>query len=283
MKTYRMSILMAVFFILTACAPGSITEENKPQSDPTEHPLAAALIWERTGGIAGFCDMVIIYKSGATLIANCKRDNMIQSQLTEGQRVQLDGWLKTLKVIDYHKSDPAVPDSMTILLSLAGEGSQQVDDKTLGSIFEFAADIALQAEYDRNAPPEKDEAEQVLREYLSALNDGDFILGAKLYGGETDLLQVWNPDIENNLPALLERACTQNGLVCMNPRSITYWGINAEDDYQFLVEFSNPDGSLFVQGPCCGEENGATITSFLFRVARTDDGYAVLDLPPYVP
>ncbi len=227
--------------------------------------------------------MVIVYQSGATLTANCKGDIMIRSQLTEGQRVQLDGWLKTLKVIDYYESDPAVADNMTISLNLAGEGSQKVDDKTLGSIFEFAADIAAQAVFDAKAPPEKDEAEQVLREYLYTLNKGDYISGAKLYGGSIELLQIWNPDITDDLPAFLERACTQNGLVCMIPLSIAYRGIDANGNYQFRVEFSNPDGSLFVQGPCCGEENGVTFTSFLFRVARTDNGYAVLDLPPYVP
>jgi len=203
--------------------------------------------------------------------------------LTDGQREQLDGWRKTLQPIAHTQSDPATADAMTILLDFTGEGPQKADAEVINSILQFAAELALQVGFDRNAPPEKEEAEQVLRQYLTALNDGDFILGAKLYGGETDLLQVWNPDIEKDLPALLERACTRNGLVCMNPLSITYWGINAEGDYQFLVEFSNPDGSLFVQGPCCGEENGATITSFLFRVARTNNGYAVLDLPPYVP
>jgi hypothetical protein len=283
MKSSHVSIMLAMIFVLAACVPGSNTEENRTQSDPTEHPLAAALIWERTGGIAGFCDMVIIYQSGATHIANCKGDIVVRSQLTEGQRVQLDGWLKTLKPIDYYMSDPAVADNMTISLHLAGEGSQKVDDKTLGSIFEFAADIASQAEFDAKAPPEKDEAEQALREYLSALNEGDFILGAKLYGGTTDLLQVWNPDITNDLPALLKRACTQNGLVCMIPLSIAYRGIDANGSYQFRVEFSNPDGSLFVQGPCCGDENGPSVTSFLFRVVKAENGYVVLDLPPYVP
>jgi len=283
MKSYHVSILLAVIFILAACAPGSNPEESQPQANPTKNPIAGALIWERIGGIAGFCDKVIINESGSADITNCKGDIQTRIQLTAGQREQLDGWLKTLKPIDYYESDPAVADNMTISLNLAGEGSQKVDDKTLGSIFEFAADIASQAEFDANPPPEKSEAEQALREYLSALNKGDYILGAKLYGGSIELLQTWNPDITNDLPALLKRACTQNGLVCMIPLSVAYRGLDANGNYQFQVEFSNPDGSLFIQGPCCGEENGPSITSFLFRVVKAENGYVVLDLPPYVP
>lgn len=279
MKTCQIHFLLIIFLVLTACAPVS----NPPQANPTEHPLAGALHWERTGGIAGFCDMVIIYQSGATLIQNCKADIVIESQLTEGQRVQLDGWLKTLKVIDYRESDPAVADNMTISLVLAGEGSQKVDEKTLRSILEFASDIAAQAVFDENAPPEKDEAEKALREYLSALNQGDYIHGAKLYGGEAELLHTWNPDVPDDLPALFELACAQNGLVCMNPLSIAYRGVDEFGNQLFRVEFSNPDGSLFQLGPCCGEEEGPTVTNFVFRVQKTEEGYVVLDLPPYVP
>jgi hypothetical protein len=52
------------------------------------------------------------------------------------------------------------------------------------------------------------------------------------------------------------------------------------------VEFSLPDGTLFVLGPCCGatETEMPPVSSFAFRVQRQPDGaYAVLDLPPYVP
>ena len=192
--------------------------------------------------------------------------------------------MKTLKMIDYTHTDPATADAMTISLFFAAGGAQQADDETIRIISQFAADLAAQAMLNLNAPPEKDDAEKSLREYFTALNEGDYILGAKLYGGETELLQTWNPDIEKeDLPALFERACMQNGLICMAPRTVTYRGIDADGNYQFNVEFSNPDGTLFRQGPCCGETEGPTFTSFLFHVMKIESGYAVLDLPPYVP
>ena len=293
MKPFRLSMLpltmiLIPILLLAACAPVPATEADAPQASPiaaTEISLLPVFVltWERTGGFAGFCDKVVVYESGSATISNCKGGIETTLRLTETQREQLDGWVKTLKPIEYTQSDPATADAMTISLFFAGSGAQQADEQTIGLISQFASELAAQAVFNLQAPPETAEAEQALRDYLTALHAGDFILGAKLFGGDTELLQTWNPDITNDLPALLERACAQNGLVCMTPRTVTYRGPDADGAYQFLVEFNNPDGTLFRQGPCCGETEGPSFTSFLFRVVKTESAYAVLDLPPYVP
>ena len=69
----------------------------------------------------------------------------------------------------------------------------------------------------------------------------------------------------------------------MAARTITYRGFDADGNYLFDVEFTSPDGTLFVQGPCCGETEGPTFSSFPFRVKKIESGFVVLDLPPYVP
>ena len=278
-----LSVILMTILLLTACAPFSATDVVVPQGSPTSTTQVAVLEWERTGGFAGFCDKVIVYPPDRADVTNCKGDKKTRIKLTETQSGQLDRWMKTVQAIDYTHTDPATADAMTISLLFAAGGTQQADEETIGLISQFAADLQAQAELNLNAPPEKNEAEQTLRDYLTALNSGDYILGAKLYGGDTELLQTWNPDITGDLPALFKRACTQNGLVCMLPRTITYRGIDSDGNYQFLVEFKNPDGTLFIQGPCCGETSGPSFTGFLFRVIKTDSGYAVLDLPPYVP
>jgi hypothetical protein len=283
MKPSHISIFLLTLLLLAACAPVPATEAAAPQASPTAAAEITVLAWTRSGGIAGFCDEVTVYASGFAKFLNCKSETETSVFLTETQREQLDGWVKTLKPIDYIQSDPAAADAMTITLTLAGRGAQPADEKTIGLISQFAVDLQAQANFNLNAPPEKAGAEQALRDFLTALHAGDFILGAKLYGGDTELLQTWNPDITDDLPALLERACTQNGLVCMTPRTVTYRGLDGDGAYQFLVEFNGPDGALFRQGPCCGETEGPSFTSFLFRVVKTGSGYAVLDLPPYVP
>lgn len=283
MKPILFSSMLIFAILLAACAPVPATEVAAPQASPTATTEISVLIWNRSGGFAGFCDEVTVYESGSADVVNCKGEARTRIQLTESQRAQLDNWLETLAVIDYNHTDPATADAMTVSLFLAGGGAQQADEEAIGLISQFASDLAVQAAFNLNRSPEVAEAEGVLHLYLTALATGDYIFGAKLYGGETDLLETWNPDITNDLPKLFERACTQNGLVCMSPRTVTYRGLDADGNYLFDVEFTNPDGALFVQGPCCGETEGASISSFIFRVMKTEIGYAVLDLPPYVP
>jgi hypothetical protein len=107
-----------------------------------------------------------------------------------------------------------------------------------------------------------------------------------LYGGSYATLQDWNPDVDpSDHVKLWERACEQNGLQCLLLRA-SYFKELQGDTYIFQVEFSNPDGSLFVRGPCCGanETDMPPESQFEYRVARNADGkFLVLDLPPYVP
>ena len=196
-----------------------------------------------------------------------------------------------MKSIDYSNADPAVADGIKLSLKLPGKGQKNADDITIKSILGFVSDLSARAGFLAKAGPDMPAAREALTDYFTALHSGDYILGGKLYGGPTDLLQTWNPDIKNDLPTLFKRACQQNGIVCMLLRSITYRGLDSRGGVQFLVEFNNPDGSLFVQGPCCGEPSGDQtgaknvpgISNYLFSVLSASGDWKVMDLPPYVP
>jgi len=242
-----------------------------------------AFAWHREGGIAGFCDDVTVYLTGWVTTSDCKGFNA-ETYLTASQLEQLFGWVDGLSSIDYNDSNAPLADGMTITLTLTGNGQKEADEETIREIIAFAATLDSQLGFAAQAGPEVAEAENDLRDYLTALRTGDYILAAKLYGGDTSLLQTWNPDITNDLPALFERACTQNGLQCLDPRSITYRGSEV-DGHHFWVEFSNEDGTLFQQGPCCGETTGTSVSMFPFFVEKSlnGSGYVVQDFPPYVP
>ena len=240
-----------------------------------------AFAWHREGGIAGFCDDVAVYLTGWATASDCKGFNA-QTYLTASQLEQLFAWVDGLSNVDYNDSNAPLADGMTITLALAGSGQKKADKETIREIIAFAATLDAQLGFAASAGPEVGDAEKSLREYLAALNGGDYVLAAKLYGGDTSLMQTWNPDIENDLPALFERACTQNGLQCLAPRTITYRASEV-DGHHFWVEFSNADGALFQQGPCCGETNGITTSMFPFSVEQTANVFTVMDLPPYVP
>lgn len=241
------------------------------------------IFWQREGGIVGFCDKLTISASGSYLFESCK-GAALTGQLTESQLELLQAFRIDLMPFSHETRDKAVADSLSVRLVFNGNGSNVASPDEQQAIDAFVAEIALIARASASPDAERDAAQAALDEYLTALNSGDFILGAKLYGGETEILEGWNPDIKNDLPRWLERGCTQNGLQCLPVRSILYRGPDARGGYQFLVEFSAPDGSLFHQGPCCGDESeGPFPASFTFSVIKPGENWLVMDLPPYLP
>ena len=135
-------------------------------------------------------------------------------------------------------------------------------------------------------PSTASEAQQVLIEFFALLNAEQYAEADALYGGSYEGLQTNNPDIDpSDHAALWAKGCKQNGLQCLEVRSTTFQKL-VGDSYVFQVEFSNPDGSLFVLGPCCGanETEMPPVSQFEFTVSRNaDHKFLVMNTPPYVP
>jgi hypothetical protein len=135
-------------------------------------------------------------------------------------------------------------------------------------------------------PSTMGEAQEVLVNFLTLLHTKKYADATPLYGGEYEQLQVFNPEIDpNDHVALWIWACDHQLLQCLEVRSVTFQQL-VGDSYIFQVEFSNPDGSLFVLGPCCGadETEMPPVSQFEYTVARNaDHNYVVMNTPPYVP
>jgi hypothetical protein len=135
-------------------------------------------------------------------------------------------------------------------------------------------------------PSTASEAHDVLVDFLTLLHTKNFTEAAPLYGGEYEQLQVFNTEIDqNDHVALWTWACDHQLLQCLQVRSAAFRELRG-DSYVFQVEFSNPDGSLFVLGPCCGsnETEMPPVSQFEFTVSRnTDHRFVVMNMPPYVP
>jgi len=131
-----------------------------------------------------------------------------------------------------------------------------------------------------------DGAHAALLAFMTLLNEKNHSEAVPLYGGDYEQLQGWNPDIDpSDHAALWQRACDQNGLQCLEVRSATLQH-QETDSYVFQVEFSNPDGSLFVLGPCCGanETEMPPVSQFEYTVTKNAEGlFVVFNMPPYVP
>ncbi len=274
MKFIGVSIIVLISLLLASCRAPLAAQT----ATPTAAPKIAVLVWERNAGIAAFCDKVVVYSTNVAEVSDC-HGSKIEIRLNSSQSAQLTDWITTLRNISYHNTDPAPADAITIILAFTGEGTQEADTDSLNAMLAFAAELQAMSAGGPLGSPAQKAAGQALHDYLTALNTGDYILAAKLYGGDTSILQTWNPDILNDLPALLERACTQNGLNCLAPRSVHYRGPDASGASQFLVEFNNLDGTLF----SVSENEGSLTRSFRFRVLANAGGFVVLDLPPLSP
>ena len=135
-------------------------------------------------------------------------------------------------------------------------------------------------------PSTASEAQGVLINFLTSLHSQNYAQAVSLYGGEYEQLQVFNPAIDtNDHVALWTWACKKQLLQCLNVCSAAL--VHQEGySYIFQVEFNNPDGSLFVLGPCCGanETEMPPVSKFEFTITRNPDGkFIVMSMPPYVP
>ena len=135
-------------------------------------------------------------------------------------------------------------------------------------------------------PSTAEEAQQTLIKFFSLLKAKKYSEADALYGGSYEQLQVFNPDADPfEHAALWAGACEMSGLQCLTVRTATFKNLQG-DTYVFQVEFNNPDGSLFILGPCCGadETEMPPVSQFEYKVTRNTSGqFVVLDLPPYVP
>jgi hypothetical protein len=135
-------------------------------------------------------------------------------------------------------------------------------------------------------PSTTGEAYDVLVNFLTRLHTKNYSDAIQLYGGEYEQLQVFNPEIDpNDQVALWAWACDNQLLQCLEVRSATFKELRG-GSYIFQVEFSNPDGSLFILGPCCGanETEMPPVSQFEYTVSRNvDHRFVVMNTPPYVP
>ena len=141
-----------------------------------------------------------------------------------------------------------------------------------------------------NADQEGDDLQnslQTLITFLEDLSEGKFKEAAELYGGGYEIMIDHNPSLDpNNHTALLQNACTINGAQCLKVKNAVLDHKADVNEYIFLVEFFNEDGSLFVLGPCCGgnETDTPPRSLFTFTVVKDEEGkFLVMDMPPSMP
>jgi hypothetical protein len=126
-----------------------------------------------------------------------------------------------------------------------------------------------------------------LRIFLENLHNRRYDEAAQLYGGTYEIMTDHNPSIDpSNHAVLLQNACTINGAQCLEIKSVVLDKEVTPTEFDFIVDFLNEDGTLFVQGPCCGgnETDSPPQSIFTFTVSKDSRGkFLVTDMPPYTP
>lgn len=126
---------------------GMLYEYHTNQDGTSVQPASVALAWSRNGGIAGFCDELIVYRSGEIVVYNCGNEAVAQSTLaaiSEGDVAQFNQWLAQYGQVSVMQDDGAVADLMAINLNLTGSGTEQADEAAQQALLDWAQNLHTQ-------------------------------------------------------------------------------------------------------------------------------------------
>jgi hypothetical protein len=129
-------------------------------------------------------------------------------------------------------------------------------------------------------------ARQALIRFFTFLHDGRYGEAAALYGGSYEDLPVVRDDLpptSEDKALVWESECAL--LQCLLVSGIIEQTQVSPDEYLFVVEFMNEDGTLFVSGPCCGasEAEMPALWQWPYTVKRVGGQFKVMGAPVFVP
>lgn len=130
------------------------------------------------------------------------------------------------------------------------------------------------------------DARRAVEQYLDALRRRDYQRAARLYSGQwrdvaARALEA-APDTLT-LAGFLQQNCDRGFYVCrLRLDRATDVAFRRPDTIALSVTYTDSLGRPYAWGPCCGETGPPSRVDRFVTVAR-DSGYAVLNLPLYLP
>ena len=109
-------------------AKGTKYEYHASADGTLIQPATLALVWKREGGIAGFCDSLIVFLSGEVSGSQCKSQpasvsGTFAGLLSKEELDQFDGWIREFGTVNIDASNPVgVSDRMVVTLEFHGNG-----------------------------------------------------------------------------------------------------------------------------------------------------------------
>jgi hypothetical protein len=131
--------------LLVLQAEGMDFEYHAAEDGSRIQPATVALSWERQGGLAGFCDSLVVFHSGEVYASRCAptaetRMGALASVFSVAELAQFMAWLKRFGPLSIDASDPqAASDRMLVTLTLRGTGTQaSVSQAEQTALLQFA-------------------------------------------------------------------------------------------------------------------------------------------------
>lgn len=117
-----------------------VAQEAKAGPDVVQYGLT----WHREGGIAGFCDDLIVETGGHAVLRSCKDTPETAAgwrRLTSEELTTYYGWIDRLGQTEFEQKDAAVADAMTIRGLLAGRGTDTGSESDKTDVLQFVSDL----------------------------------------------------------------------------------------------------------------------------------------------
>jgi hypothetical protein len=133
--------------IIVLEANGIQYEYHTSEDGDRVQPATPALLWKREGGIAGFCDTLVVFRSGEVFTSKCNtqsegRMGTLAGLLTAPERQQFNDWTTRFGEVKLDASDPkGVADQMIVTLEFNGMGSGSPTESEQQVLFKFAQDL----------------------------------------------------------------------------------------------------------------------------------------------
>lgn len=141
-RHWRLVIAGLLMVCLTAC--------GLMQGQGSQESLEAGEVirWQRSGGIAGFCDTVTISAAGHFTVWSCRTepaDRVGEGELTADELTSLDRWTAAYRSATIVQSDPATADSLTVTIDFVGSGDDNLPDDVVIELDRLAQSLLRRA------------------------------------------------------------------------------------------------------------------------------------------
>jgi hypothetical protein len=171
-----------------------------------------------------------------------------------------------------------------VIIADFGHPYEKSDDSLITDLLEswvFSCDKPTTVSHEKDL----ESARNALVTFFEDLRDKKYTAAAEKISPSTyDFLAGLNSDI-TQAEDLLKFGCEESELLhCSVIKEIATEEALSSTEFLFNVVFTNPDGSLFALGPCCGEEEGESQTHFDYHVTKIGaDQFLILEAPVYHP